>query len=285
MTIKFAALFCDHLVLQRGIRVPVWGWTGLAVIMAAMMTCNAQTPAADERGLWQVWAASTNAGGEHAAVVASCKAFRDKAPQDPLGCVAAGLEAWHLLKMGDTNEAIALFEPLSVVPANATYLQKAGAEMARSWLTRLDREKVRIALKKIYAKNIEFPPSLEVLKTLKPALVPALTDRWGKPWVYRLESPIKGMTAQQYVLESAGLGGKSDLAKMLALPYAGQITLDPVRLSPVSADTIEFATPDGKSSFLQEGGGSAGITFAYLGTNLIVLSDGNHWRVEIKPQQ
>lgn len=260
---------------------PVWV---VMVSMATMLVCHAQTPAPDERGLWLIWVAQTNAPDDHAAVVAACKEFRTKAPQDPLAVVVTGLEAWHLLRMGSTNEAVALFEPMTTVPANATYLQNAGADLARGWLSRLDREKVRLALKKIYARNIEFPASLDPIKSLKMTPLPPLNDRWGKPWTYRLESPIKGMTAQQYVLESSRLGAKSELKKALALPYAGQITLDPVRLSPVSADTVEFATRAGKSAFLQEGGNAAGVTIAYLGAKLIVLADENHWRVVLKPQ-
>jgi len=251
--------------------------------MVVVMGCNAQSAAPDERGLWQIWAASTNAA-DGRAMVAACSAFRAKAPQDPLGVVVAGLEAWQLLKLGNTNAAVALLEPMASVSGTATYLQTAGAEMARGWLTRLDREKVRSALKKIYVRDIEFPSSLEALSSLKNSPMPPLTDRWGKSWVYRLDSSFKGMSTQQYVLESARLGPRSDLVKALALPYAGQINLDPVRLSPVSADTVEFTTPAGKTAFLQEGGSLTGTTVAYVGANLIVLADENHWRVVMKPR-
>jgi hypothetical protein len=252
--------------------------------LAAGVVCRAQTPVPDERGLWQVWAASTNAGDAHATVVMACREFRTKSPQDSLGLVIAGLEAWHHLKMGKTNEASALLETMLSVPENATYLQVASADMARGWLSRLDREKVRGALKKIYARDIEFPSSLEPIKALKLSSMPPFTDRWGKPWVYRLESPIKGMNTQQYVLESSRLGVRSDLAKALVLPYAGGINIEPLRLAPGSTDTVEFKNPAGKSAFLQAGGNFSGITVAYLGGKIIVLADENHWRVVLKPQ-
>jgi len=258
----------------------------LACVVSILVTatvCNAQSPAADERGLWQVWAASTNAVDERA-IVTACSEFRGKSPKDPLVVVAAGLEAWHLLKMGNTNAAVALFEPMAALPENATYLQTAAADMARGWLTRLDRETVRNALKKIYARDIEFPSSLSALSSLKNSPMFPSTDRWGKPWVYRLESPLKGMSAQQFVLESVRLGSRSDLVKALALPYAGQINMEPVRMSPVSADTVEFTTLAGKTAFLQAGGTLSGISVAYLGSNLIVMADENHWRVVMKPR-
>ncbi|MEI8138500.1 MAG: hypothetical protein WCI03_01385 [bacterium] len=252
--------------------------------LAAGMVCRAQTPVPDERGLWQVWAASTNAGDAHAAVVAACREFRTKSPQDSLGVVIAGLEAWHQLKMGKTNEASALLETMLSVPENATYLQVASADMARGWLTRLDREKVRGALKKIYARDIEFPSSLESIKALKLSSLPPFTDRWGKPWVYRQESLLKGMNTQQYVLESTRLGVRSDLGKALAVPYASGINIEPVRLAPGSTDTVEFTTAAGKSAFLQAGGTLNSISVAYLGGKIIVLADENHWRVVLKPQ-
>jgi hypothetical protein len=248
------------------------------------LACQAQSPAPDERGLWLAWVASTNTPDDHAAVMTACNQFRIKAPQDPFCVVVAGMEAWHLLAMGNTNAAMALFEPMLSIPENATPLQSAGAEMARGWLTRLDREKVRAALKKIYLKKIEFPSSLDPIKTLKMKSLPPFTDRWGKPWMYRLESSIKGLESQQYVLESSQLGSRSDLAKALALPYAGRVSLEPVKVSPVSADTVEFALRGGKSGYLQAGGVLNGVTVAYIGMNIIVMADESHWRVVLKPR-
>lgn len=255
---------------------------GLLVGLASGMTCRAQSPAPDERGLWKVWVASTNSVSDHAAVVAACREFKVKAPQDPLIVVASGMEAWHLLKMGDTNVARTLLEPMSSVPENATSIQTAGAEMARSWLTRLDREKVRAALKKIYVRDLEFPASLEAIKTLKIAKLPPFTDRWGKPWIYRQKSVVKDMVAQQYILESNRLGALSDVAKALALPYASRITLEPARL--VNDTMVEFTTSAGKPGVLQAGGSLDGVTFAYLGANIIVMADENHWRIVVRPR-
>jgi hypothetical protein len=133
-------------------------------------------------------------------------------------------------------------------------------------------------------RDIEFPASLETIKSLKGVLAPPLTDRWGKPWLYRQESAITGLNSHQYVLESTRLGSGSVLAKALALPYAGGITLEPVRMLSGSADTVEFATPAGKSAFLQAGANLNGIAVVYLGGNLMVMADDNHWRVALKPR-
>ena len=256
----------------------------LAVFLAATLACRAQSAPPDERGLWQLWVASTNAISDHAMVVAACKEFIAKSPQDPFVVVARGLEAWHLLESGDTNTAAALFEAMAAVPENAAPLQAAGAEMARCWLTRIDREQVRQALKKLYFRDIEFPERLDAITTLKATRPPPLTDRWGNAWVYRLESPVKGMREQQYLLESPRLGPWSDLSKALALPYAGGITLVPVKPAPVSNDIYEFASPSQKGILLQAGSGKDGVMLACLGVNLIVMSNGSHWRVSLKPR-
>jgi len=255
----------------------------LAVCLAATLACQAQSAAPDERGLWSLWVACTNNASDHAVVVSACKEFIAKSTQDPFVVVAQGLEAWRLLKQGNTNAAVGLLEPMLAVPGNATPLQIAGADIARSWLTRLDRERVRVALGKLYVRDIEFPVSLDALKTLRTMRPPPFTDRWGTPWVYRQQSSIKGMNTQQYVLESPRLGSRTDLAKALAMPYAGGITLEPVKPSPIGNDTYQFASPKQKAVVLQVGADMDGITVAYLGEKLIVMSDGNHWRVVLKP--
>jgi hypothetical protein len=255
-----------------------------AVWLVSVMTGLADSATPDERGLWRVWVAATNNPADHAAVIDACRSFSARSPQDPLVVVAKGMEAWHQLKCGGTNEAVRLLEPLLAVPGNATPLQVAGATIARSWLTRIDREQVLAALRKLYLRDIEFPQSLDAVKTLKAAPLPPLADRWGMPWVYRRQSPIKGMKPQQYLVESSRLGSRSALGGALALPYAGNITLEPVSPSTINSDTYEFAAPQQKAIFLQTGAERDGVTVAYLGVNLIVLSDENHWRVVLKPK-
>lgn len=249
-----------------------------------MMCSQGRAASLDERALWQLWVSHTNSISDHRAADAVCKAFLAKSPDDTAAVVVRGIEAWHLLKSGNTNEASALLNAMLAIPGNATSLQQAGATMARNWLTRLDRERVKDALKKVYRRDVEFPGSLEEIKGLKLAQLPPFTDRWDKPWVYRLESSLKGMQKQQYVLESSRLGSGSDLEKALNVPYASRINLMPVRASQIGNDTYEFATPLQKGIFLPEGAEREGIVVAYLGANVIVLSDGTHWRIALKPR-
>ncbi|MDD2599698.1 MAG: hypothetical protein PHO37_10775 [Kiritimatiellae bacterium] len=253
-------------------------------LIAVTTHCRGQTVEANERGLWNLWITGTNSAFQASEVAALCQQFKAAAPRDPLVVVVSGFEAWHHLKHNKHDEAIKIFNSMLVEREPATPLQRAADKMARGWLTRLEREQVVTALKRIYRLKIEFPASLEELKTLADTPLPPLTDHWGKPWDYRLESSIKGMESQRYVLESSTLGPHSNLKKVLALPYADGLKLTPVRLVAGVKETVEFKTNDGQSAFRQLGSESSRITLAYLGSNILVLTDGNHWSVVAKPR-
>lgn len=252
--------------------------------LAFALACQAQSVKSDERGLWKVWCAGTNSAFEAAESLDACREFTASAPRDPLVVVVSGFAAWHYLKTGRTSEAVKLFTSLLVEKEPATVIQKAGDKMARSWLTRLDREQVASALKKLYLRDIEFPATLEALKSLKDTPLPPSTDRWGKPWSYRLESAIKGMAQHRYVLESATLAADSDLKKALKRPYADGLQLRAVRMVAGMADTVELKTSYGMTINRQLGREANNGYLVYLGANILVLSDGNHWSVLPKPR-
>ena len=256
------------------------------VWVAAGAACRGQETAADEQGLWLVWAGHTNAATNPAAFAEACRTFKTKSPGDPLAVVVRGLEAWHLLKARQTNEAVRLLVTM-ITPSNDA-LPKAGADLARGWLTRLDRELVRAALMRVYVRDVAFPASLEAIKALKGVAPPPFTDRWGDPWLYQLAEmrALKGFPRQRYVLEAKRLGANSDLTQALAVPYASRIQLEPVRIVTGlgAGETVEFVTPARKNIALMAGTDMDGIIFAYLGKSLIVLTDGDHWRVVPRPR-
>ena len=256
----------------------------LAVCLLVTMVGRAQSVKSDERSLWNVWCVGTNSAFEASEVVEACKGFKTASPKDPLTTVVFGFEAWHHLKRGNTGAAVKLFELMLVAREPATVIQKAGDKMARSWLTRIDREQVTRALKEIYVRDIEFPQSLEALKELKSAKAVPVTDRWGKPWAYRRASSIKGMESQRYVLESGQLGADSDLKKALKRPYADGLKLRAVRMVSGLTDTVELKTDNGMSLHRQLGREVNNGYLVFLGANIIVLSDGNHWSVLPKPR-
>ncbi|MDX9866744.1 MAG: hypothetical protein RBT78_02350 [Kiritimatiellia bacterium] len=256
----------------------------MAVIAVCALACRGQAVKPDERGLWDVWCVGTNSAFVAQESLKACIDFTARAPRDPFVTVMSGFAAWHHLKNGNTEMAVRLFESMLIAKEPATALQKAGDQMARSWLTRLDRERVVRALKKAYLRDIAFPASLEALKAEGSAPQPPLTDRWGKPWAYRLSSSIKGMEAHRYVLESPGLGADSDLRKALKRPYADGLQLRAVRMAAGITDTVEFVNPEGVSVRRRLGQEMSGGTLVYLGTHLLLLSDGNHWSVLPRPR-
>lgn len=255
----------------------------VALFLAVAVTGRAQSIKADERGLWDVWCVGTNSAFEASETAKACKKFRTSAPQDPLTVLVSGLEAWNHLKRGDSGTASAIFNAM-LVKGTATGIRKAGDEMARSWLTRLDQEQVKRALKEIYRKDIEFPASLEVFKALGDKASPPMTDRWGKPWAYRRGSVIKGMETQRYDLESSVLGIRSDLKDALKMGYAERMDLKAVRMVPGPKNVVEFRTIEGRSLLREEGDRGNIVNLIYVGTYIIVLSDGNHWSVMAKPR-
>lgn len=254
---------------------------------------TAQTAAPDEKALWSLWQQHL-AADDPAAVVAACGEFAEKnGPTDALRPVALEIAAWHLFKAGRHADAVRLLEPLT--RHNGTEPAETAAFVARAWLTRVDREAVKTALKTYYHREIEFPPTLAALESSD---VP-MTDRWGDPWQYRLTGfkHLKGMPAQKYELRSPTLGAASDLHEALDIPYAERITLTPRRLvSGQGATTVvEFvpstASPDapehaGQSAvYIALGAKLGSIFFPYMGPRLILLSDGNHWKPMARPSQ
>jgi hypothetical protein len=253
------------------------------MLALAAACCQAQSAKFDERGLWDLWCAGTNSAFEATEVLDACRAFRQKSPNDGLTVVIAGIEGWHHLKRGNADEARRIFSSM-LVDGRAADVFLAGDKLARTWLTRMDRELVTAALRKLYLRDIAFPASLEALSALGLKPPPPLQDRWGKPWDYRLGSSISGMATQRYVLESPSLGVYSELKGALALTYAARIDLRPVRMLPNVRNSIEFRSGSGTTIVRQAGDLSGRINLAYIGSNIIVITDGNHWSVLPKPR-
>ncbi|MBI2441576.1 MAG: hypothetical protein HYV35_09410 [Lentisphaerae bacterium] len=242
---------------------------------------------AEEQALWALWAAATNIPAQHEAGARACQQFQQTFPTNQLLSASQGLAAWHYLRLGKTNEALALLN--AAASAAGTPVAQAGIEMSRRWLTRLDREKVRSALADYYRHNLEYPVNLQPLKKTSPNSAVPLTDRWGAPWQYELTAfkVIKGARGQRYRLESKQLRESSDLAQALAEPYAGRIQLQNLSISTMGSGVrnVAFQLLGDKPEkvLLSEGGQAAGITLAYLGAQIIIFSDGDHWLVLPRP--
>ena len=244
---------------------------------------------AHEKALWTVWKLHQREPYEHDSVVAACRHMRNTSPANPMLIVSRGIAGWHLLQAGKTNEAVRVLN--AMVSYNRAALPVSGTEMARRWLTRIDRDLVKSALNDVYKQQIQYPETLAVLKRLPKGSVPPLTDQWKTPWDYRLIEfkRIKGLKNQRYVLQSQRLRADSDLHEALARPYASDAVIRPVSVSRAmdGRESIMFETFGDKSQkvLLSEGTTFQGIRVAYLGVQLLILSDGDYWLVMPKPRQ
>ena len=57
-------LFCDHAVLQRGVAVPVWGWSAPGSKITVAFAGQSRTAIADANGKWLVKLKSMRASSE-----------------------------------------------------------------------------------------------------------------------------------------------------------------------------------------------------------------------------
>jgi len=265
-------------------------------------TCRAEFRPPDEKAIWAVWKQHLAEPEAHEGIAEACRTFIARRAMDPYVVVARGLMAWHLLKADRMDEATETLTLLGQSPntsqarteairrTGSEKLHELGMEMARRWLTRIDREHLCGLLRKYYVRKVQYPRTLSELEPFAEGKRLLLRDRWNRTWSYRVSNyeTIKNTYGQRYHLLSPTLGDASELAKALQIAYAGRITLTPVKLfsSGGKRQMIEFSAPDKTGSiFLRVGTQIDGVFFAYEGTRLIVLSDGDHWAILAKPRQ
>ncbi len=94
--------FSDHMVMQRDIPVPVWGWATPGQQVTVSMAGNTQTAKADATGRWQVSLPAMRAGGPHDMLIKGADEVR-------LKDVLVG-EVW--ICSGQSNMAMRLGEVL-----------------------------------------------------------------------------------------------------------------------------------------------------------------------------
>jgi hypothetical protein len=238
---------------------------------------------ADEKALWLLWKKHMEAPGNHTELIDLCSRYERSFPGDPFLPVVRGIETWHLLAADLPGAAYTNL--LTLLSSAREPLPQAGDRMAKAWLTRLDREQVRRALTGIYARRVAFPDSLAELKDIPLDQRPPLVDRWERPWVYKLTDfkRLPGIKKSRYRLESSELQSRTDLKVALAIPYASRITLKPQKqvmaMGAVKSVIFETAGTKVEKPVLTEGSDFQGQAFVYLGTTLILLSDGDHWKV------
>ncbi len=69
-------IFSDHMVLQAGARVPVWGWAKPGTEVAVAIAGQTETAVADSEGQWRIDLADLSTGGPHEMIVRGTKTIR-----------------------------------------------------------------------------------------------------------------------------------------------------------------------------------------------------------------
>lgn len=270
----------------------------LAAFMGAAL-CNAQTPsgataASDEKSLWETWKLQQEKPGEYGTVSTNWLEIAKNNPKDPLAIVAISIASWNMLKM-DNKDAAAKLMKLAMSTTKTDPLSSAAANMARTWMTRLEMEQVRQALQLYYRKHVEYPKTLDLIKPFQKDGQPPLVDHFGKPWSYSLADfqslkklgTLYAMYGQKYTLKSVSLGTNSELKASLKTPYASTITLKPVKMlsGMPGKEMVQFESTDGKQTkvIISIGTDNAGITLSYVGPKLLILSDMNYWLILPRP--
>ena len=125
--LKLSALFSDHMVLQRDIALPVWGWSTPGDEVRVTVAGVRGTAKADERGAWRVVLPKLAAGGPHALKVANAAGESVGAEDVFVG------EVW--LCSGQSNMAMAVRsardydreQPAATLPMIRMFTERSGA--------------------------------------------------------------------------------------------------------------------------------------------------------------
>ena len=260
----------------------------ILIIAACFVSVSAiaQGPTvAEETAFLALWKSHVDNTNDHPKALAACDEFRQKNPNNYFRPVCEGVAAWHLLSQNELEAARPLLEEMNTGRSDA--ISKAAGTMAKRWLSRIDRESVKQALKALYRKNVEFPASLEAVKELPEADRPPMVDRWKQPWAYKLttfkSANLKSLRGQKYELQCVLLAQDSDLMKAITRPYAMKMDLKLSRMISTSPgrESAEFTTAEEKPRKLTISVGSDedGISFPYIGRSFILLSDGDYWAI------
>lgn len=246
-----------------------------------------------EAGLWHLWTAHLSHPGQHQRHADAMAAYAARRPPEPLAPVAQTIQAWHLLKMGNREDAQRILEPLSNL-ASTEGVQRGAREIARAWLSALDREVLVRGLAEYRVRHVRYPDRLETLESWDGlSLSPRFTDRWDNRWDYRVERlrSMPSLPGQRYRLQSRTLGDPSDLESLLKMPYAARHTLKPVQIRAVPgrpamvALRSEDAEAGSATATVMTGSSHEGITVAYASRDLVILRDRLHWKLFLNPER
>jgi hypothetical protein len=268
------------------------------VLFPGLLAQGAAAAEPAERALWQLWRQHSTNAPNHEAFLSDCQAFTNQYASDPLAVVGQSMAAWNLLALARQPDAVALLT--RHIDRTGTPLVDGAAALAKSWMTRIDREQLKTALQFYYRREVRYPRSLDELfaypKLPKDPALPR-QDRWKTDWRYALVGfkTMPGMLDQKYEIFCSKLGNSgSDLALALAVPYGRLINAKPVRMlsSTPGSETAEWliappsastSAADAKTAALGAGSTAQGLSVAYIGKLILVAYDKDHWKLFVRP--
>lgn len=107
--VKLPALFSDHIVLQRGKPVPVWGWADAGEELTVKFGDQLKKAAADKDGAWKVMLDALKASGEPAELIIKGKneiVLKDVLVGEVWICSGQSNMGWTVGQSGNASEEI-----------------------------------------------------------------------------------------------------------------------------------------------------------------------------------
>jgi sialate O-acetylesterase len=107
--VRMSKLFTDHMVLQRDMDVPAWGWAEPNEKVTVQIAGQTVSATADAKGNWLVKLAALKAGGPYELVVTGKTALtlKDVLVGDVWVCAGQSNMEWPLVNTDTSKEAIA----------------------------------------------------------------------------------------------------------------------------------------------------------------------------------
>lgn len=265
----------------------------ILVVLTVVGTCGTVRAAADEKALWDIWKKLEAQPQDLPVIIADCKGFIETKPSDQLLPIVESMLAWCYFKTGNLPEGAKLLLPMMKAQYGYTPTRKSALEVARTWLTRIDRDVLRVVLQLWYNKHMAYPEKYQdAIDMFQEKTRAAKTDRWGRNWEYELvgfQMLTKVPKNQKYSLKSSLLGDISDYVKALEVPYASGIDIEPMKMGITTPgkESVYFKKIDDKTNApikMDLGELKRGFSLGYVGQNILAVTDGNHWKLMSRPR-
>ncbi len=260
---------------------------GLSPVAAAGQTAGQRTVAEADLAFLNLWRQHGGQPDMHGRHAADWFALATRyAEVEGHAAVARSLAAWHYLKAGEIDEAREIYVALASQD-RASGLARSAREIARGWLTCLDREELVLALDRYRRDALRYPVRLDAIQGGAESDGRGrfrLVDRWDQPWSYQLVRlrSLPMLEGQRYELESRSLGARSALHVALSDSLGASITLRPVQIRsvpnrpPLVALAVEGE--GGAPALIQAGGQHAGVWVGYVSPRIVILHDRLQWK-------